>query len=77
MVLVVMMSVAIDFIVTDQGSGMSADVIESIGSVPIWAAQEPRHSGMDLPTGLPMSKLMAEQLGGSLVVRSEVGVGTT
>ena len=70
-------SVAIDFIVTDQGSGMSADVIESIGSVPIWAAQESRHSGMDLPTGLPMSKLMAEQLGGSLVVRSEVGVGTT
>jgi signal transduction histidine kinase/ActR/RegA family two-component response regulator len=70
-------SVAIDFIVTDQGSGMSADVIESIGSVPIWAAQESGHSGMDLPTGLPMSKLMAEQLGGSLVVRSEVGVGTT
>lgn len=70
-------SVAIDFIVTDQGSGMSADVIESIGSVPNWAAQEPRHGGMDLPTGLPMSKLMAEQLGGSLVVRSEVGVGTT
>ena len=70
-------SVAIDFIVTDQGSGMSADVIESIGSVPIWAAQEPRHSGMDLPTGLFLSKLIAEQLGGSLVVRSEVGVGTT
>ena len=70
-------TVAIDFIVTDQGSGMSADVIESIGSVPNWAAQESRHSGMDLPTGLPMSKLMAEQLGGSLVVRSEVGVGTT
>ena len=70
-------TVAIDFIVTDQGSGMSADVIESIGSVPNWAAQEPRHGGMDLPTGLPMSKLMAEQLGGSLVVRSEVGVGTT
>ena len=70
-------SVAIDFIVTDQGSGMSADVIESIGSVPNWAAQESRYSGMDLPTGLPMSKLMAEQLGGSLVVRSEVGVGTT
>ena len=70
-------SVAIDFIVTDQGSGMSADVIESIGNVQNWAAQEPRHGGMDLPTGLPMSKLMAEQLGGSLVVRSEVGVGTT
>ena len=70
-------SVAIDFIVTDQGSGMSADVIESFGIGPIWAAQEPRHGGMDLPTGLPMSKLMAEQLGGSLVVRSEVGVGTT
>ena len=70
-------SVAIDFIVTDQGSGMSADVIESFGSVPIWAAQEPRHSGMDLPTGLFLSKLIAEQLGGSLVVRSEVGVGTT
>ena len=70
-------TVAIDFIVTDQGSGMSADVIESIGNVQNWAAQEPRHGGMDLPTGLPMSKLMAEQLGGSLVVRSEVGVGTT
>ena len=69
--------VEIDFIVTDQGSGMSADAIESIGSVPIWAVQEPGHSGMDLPAGLPMSKLMAEQLGGGLVVRSEVGVGTT
>lgn len=58
--------------IEDNGRGMAPEQVEQLDN-PFFTSRTTRKVGM----GIPLFKQSAEQSGGSLVVYSEVGVGTT
>lgn len=55
----------------DNGKGMSEEQVESVID-PFFTTRTTRKVGM----GIPLFKMAAEQTGGSLEIKSEIGVGT-
>jgi two-component system sensor histidine kinase RegB len=63
----------IQFIVTDQGQGMTQDVLGRIGD-PFFTTKEP---GRGIGLGLYLTRNVVSQLGGTLEFRSEPAMGTS
>ena len=58
--------------ISDDGCGMSPETLKRV-SDPFYTTRTTRHVGL----GIPLLKLCAEQTGGKLEIKSELGVGTT
>ena len=67
----------IEFSVEDTGIGIAPDDVATVLSPfgQIESQMTRRFEGTGL--GLPLAKLSAERLGGTLQIRSQIGVGTT
>ncbi len=65
---------AIEFLVQDEGAGVPADALDRIFEP--FERFDP-HSGMGTGLGLPVSRRLAEVLGGRLSVQSPPGKGAT
>ena len=63
----------VEFIVTDQGQGMSDEILGRVGD-PFFTTKEP---GRGIGLGLYLTRNVVSQLGGSLNFRSAPGQGTS
>lgn len=64
----------VEFFVSDTGSGIAPDDLESIFHTYVSQDAETMKNGFGL--GLPLSKIIVEKLGGSISVESELGRGS-